>query len=121
MIFVAGTLQISLMLAVDDAQAASSWYRQALGAAELWSLGSVVGLQIDGAPFFLHEPTNARPRRGWRSSSMTLMGLSLVPLSQALTAQPTTWWITRLRGASTGKADSVIRSVTSGLSATSPR
>lgn len=55
----AGTLQISLMLAVDDAQAASSWYRQALGASELWSLGSVVGLQIDGAPFFLHEPTNA--------------------------------------------------------------
>lgn len=54
-----GTLQISLMLAVEDAQAASAWYRQALGAAELWSLGSVVGLQIDGAPFFLHEPTNA--------------------------------------------------------------
>ncbi len=54
-----GTPQISLMLAVEDAQAASAWYRQALGAAELWSLGSVVGLQIDGAPFFLHEPTNA--------------------------------------------------------------
>jgi hypothetical protein len=24
---------------------------------ELWSLGPVVGLEIDGAPFFLHEPT----------------------------------------------------------------
>jgi PhnB protein len=53
------TVQISLMLAVADAQAASAWYRRALGATELWSLGSVVGLEIGGAPFFLHEPTNA--------------------------------------------------------------
>jgi PhnB protein len=33
-------------------------YKRALGAAELWSLGSVIGLAIDGAPFFLHEQTN---------------------------------------------------------------
>lgn len=50
--------RISLMLAVQDAPAAAEWYRQALGASELWSLGSVVGLEIDGAPFFLHEPTD---------------------------------------------------------------
>jgi uncharacterized glyoxalase superfamily protein PhnB len=51
------TVRISAMLAVEDAQAASAWYQQALGATQLWSLGSVVGLEIAGAPFFLHEPT----------------------------------------------------------------
>ncbi len=50
-------MQISLMLAVEDATEAARWYARALGASELWNLGSVVGLQIDGAPFFLHEPT----------------------------------------------------------------
>jgi PhnB protein len=54
------TMSISLMLAVDDAPTAAEWYKQALGAQELWSLGSVVGLRIDGAPFFLHEPTSER-------------------------------------------------------------
>jgi PhnB protein len=52
-------VRISAMLAVQDAKAASDWYQHALGAAELWSLGSVVGLEIAGAPFFLHEPTGA--------------------------------------------------------------
>jgi PhnB protein len=47
---------ISLMLAVPDTPAAVRWYQQALGARLLWSLGSVAGLEIDGAPFFLHEP-----------------------------------------------------------------
>jgi PhnB protein len=50
--------QISLMLAVSSAPAAADWYTRALGATELWSLGSVVGLEIQGAPFFLHEPTS---------------------------------------------------------------
>jgi PhnB protein len=50
--------QISLMLAVPSAPAAADWYQRALGATELWSLGSVVGLEIQGAPFFLHEPTS---------------------------------------------------------------
>lgn len=48
---------ISLMLAVDEAPRAADWYTRALGAAELWNLGSVIGLEIDGAPLFLHEPT----------------------------------------------------------------
>jgi PhnB protein len=52
------TIQISLMLAVENAGTAAAWYRDALGATELWNLGSVIGLQIEGAPFFLHEPTN---------------------------------------------------------------
>jgi PhnB protein len=47
---------ISLMLAVPDAPAAVEWYKQALGATELWSLGSVAGLEIEGAPFFLAQP-----------------------------------------------------------------
>ncbi|MET7397875.1 VOC family protein [Dactylosporangium sp. NPDC005572] len=57
---------ISLMLAVPDAGAASAWYQQALGATELWSLGSVVGLEVQGAPFFLAEPE----RNGWESPAV---------------------------------------------------
>jgi PhnB protein len=49
------TTRISLMLAVEDAVEAADWYKRALGATELWNLGAVVGLQIDGAPFFLHD------------------------------------------------------------------
>jgi PhnB protein len=52
------TVHISLMMAVEDAPAASAWYQRALGASELWSLGGVAGLEIEGAPFFLHEPTS---------------------------------------------------------------
>jgi PhnB protein len=51
---------ISLMLAVPDASAAARWYAEALGATELWNLGSVVGLSVQGAPFFLGEPANNR-------------------------------------------------------------
>lgn len=48
--------KISLMLAVADTPTAVEWYKKALGAELLWSLGSVAGLEIDGASFFLHEP-----------------------------------------------------------------
>jgi PhnB protein len=51
------TTRISVMLAVSATPAAVDWYQRALGATLLWSLGSVAGLEIDGAPFFLHEPT----------------------------------------------------------------
>jgi uncharacterized glyoxalase superfamily protein PhnB len=47
---------LSVMLAVTDTPKAVEWYQKALGARLLWSLGSVAGLEIDGAPFFLHEP-----------------------------------------------------------------
>jgi PhnB protein len=50
---------ISVMLIVPDAESALAWYTDALGAGELWNLGGVAGLQIAGAPFFLHE-TNPR-------------------------------------------------------------
>jgi PhnB protein len=52
---------ISVMLAVPDAGAAARWYAEALGAIELWNLGSVVGLAIAGVPFFLGEPEG----NGW--------------------------------------------------------
>jgi uncharacterized glyoxalase superfamily protein PhnB len=44
------------MLAVPNTPVAVEWYQRALGAEVLWSLGSVAGLVVDGAAFFLHEP-----------------------------------------------------------------
>jgi PhnB protein len=52
---------ISVMLAVPDAGAAARWYAQAMGATELWNLGSVIGLTVAGAPFFLGQPEG----NGW--------------------------------------------------------
>jgi PhnB protein len=52
---------ISVMLIVPDADAAVAWYKDALGAAELWNLGGVAGLKVDGAPFFLHEVNPKNP------------------------------------------------------------
>jgi PhnB protein len=52
---------ISVMLIVSDAEAAVAWYKGALGATELWNLGGVAGLEIEGAPFFLHEVNPNNP------------------------------------------------------------
>jgi PhnB protein len=49
------------MLIVADADAAVAWYKDALGAEELWNLGGVAGLEIGGAPFFLHEVNPRNP------------------------------------------------------------
>ena len=54
---------ISCMLAVPSAGAAADWYERALGARRLWDLGSVVGLEIAGAPLLLGEPEN----NGWET------------------------------------------------------
>ena len=54
---------ISVMLAVEDTSKAVSWYKKALGASLLWDLGSVAGLEIAGAAFFLGEPA----KNGWES------------------------------------------------------
>jgi len=51
------------MLAATHAPTAMEWYKRALGATVLWSLGSVAGLEIMGAPFFVGEPAN----NGWES------------------------------------------------------
>ena len=58
-------LIISVMLAVEDTPAAVTWYERALGAKQLWNLGSVAGLEIAGAAFFLGQPEN----NGWESPS----------------------------------------------------
>lgn len=58
-----GNVQISVMLAVADAPAALEWYKRAVGAKELWNLGSVVGMEIDGAPIFLGQPES----NGWET------------------------------------------------------
>jgi uncharacterized glyoxalase superfamily protein PhnB len=52
---------ISVMLIVPDASGAIAWYKRALGARELWNLGGVAGLEINGAPFFLHEVNPNNP------------------------------------------------------------
>jgi PhnB protein len=52
---------ISVMLAVADAPEALAWYKRAVGATELWNLGSVVGMEVRGAPIFLGEPKG----NGW--------------------------------------------------------
>src|SRR3954471_9916716 len=52
---------ISVMVAVPDAARAVEWYERALGATQLWNLGSVVGLEVQGAAFFVGEPEN----NGW--------------------------------------------------------
>jgi PhnB protein len=57
---------VSVMLAVPDAPKAVEWYRRALGATLLWSLGSVAGLEIDGAPFLVGEPE----KNGWESPTV---------------------------------------------------
>ncbi|HTW40971.1 MAG TPA: VOC family protein [Solirubrobacteraceae bacterium] len=49
------------MLIVPDGDAALDWYKEALDAKELWNLGGVAGLHIDGAPFFLHEVNPENP------------------------------------------------------------
>lgn len=54
---------ISVVLAVPDAQEAADWYTHALGATRMWDLGSVVGLEVAGAPFLLGEPEN----NGWET------------------------------------------------------
>jgi uncharacterized glyoxalase superfamily protein PhnB len=48
------------MLIVPDGDAAVAWYKRALGATELWNLGGVAGLEVEGAPFFLHEAVPGR-------------------------------------------------------------
>ncbi len=43
------------MLIVSDADAAVSWYAEALGAELVWDLGGVAAMHLQGAPFLLHE------------------------------------------------------------------
>src|SRR3954465_7295151 len=89
---------ISVMLAVQDAPVAARWYADALGAQELWNLGSVIGMTVQGAPFFLGQPEgngwDPRPpwapaQSGWRCSSTIRTTSSAAPSWPARTG-PTT-------------------------------
>ena len=101
------------MLAVSDASAALAWYKRALGATELWNLGSVVGMEIGGAPIFLGEPAG----NGWETPAK--LGAPSVRVevfcddpapSEVSTASGTM----RCPGELTGRAISSTRSGTSG-------
>ena len=52
---------ISVMLIVSEAEAAIDWYKKAIGARELWNLGGVAGLEINGASFYIHEVNPNNP------------------------------------------------------------
>jgi hypothetical protein len=103
----ANSLVISLMLAVPDATAAAAWYRDALGAEELWNLGSVVGLHIDARPIFLASrqrtdgnvpPHSARRQSEWRCSSTIRMASSPVQCRPVRMANGEMCGFTRCRG-----------------------
>jgi PhnB protein len=51
---------LSVMLIVSDAESAVAWYTRAFGAELLWDLGGVAGLDLGGAPFFVHEAVPGR-------------------------------------------------------------
>ena len=89
---------ISLMVAVPDAQAAATWYQQALGATELWNLGSVIGLELQGSRFFLAEPEN----NGWESP--TVIGTTTTRV-QVFCADPDTFIRRALQAGATGSLD----------------
>jgi PhnB protein len=70
--------QISPMLAVGDGNAAIEFYKAAFGATLLWSLdGSVAGLSIDGANFFLARESPPHGTRGPASAGFTTVRIEL--------------------------------------------
>jgi uncharacterized glyoxalase superfamily protein PhnB len=86
------------MLAVVDTPDAVEWYKQALGATVLWSLGSVAGLEIAGAPFFLGEPEN----NGWESP--TKLGITSTRV-EVFCDDPDTFIARALDAGATGSLD----------------
>ena len=75
---------LSVMLIVSDADAAVRWYTTALGAAQLWDLGGVAGLDLGGAPFFVHE---AVPGKNQEPSPIAV-GLTTAPSWRTSSAGP---------------------------------
>ena len=63
---------LSVILIVSDGAAAITWYTTALGAGRLWDLGGVAGLDLGGAPFFVHEAVPGKNRE----PSPTAVGLT---------------------------------------------
>jgi hypothetical protein len=117
------------MVAVPDAAVAAAWYAKAVGAVRLWDLGSVVGMEIDGAPFFLAEPANNKWATPASVGTTTVRIEVFVDDPDSFVARrrgrcgrpPRPGATIRRRGARIGKADSSIPSGTSGWSATRRR
>ena len=78
-------MHISLMVGVPSAAEAVRWCRSALGADVLWDLGSVVGLSVAGAPFFLAEPQG----NGWTAPGVA--GTTTVRI-EVFTDDPDGFW-----------------------------
>jgi len=91
---------ISVMLAVPDAAAALAWYKRALGATELWNLGSVVGMEIAGAPLFLGEPA----QNGWETPAK--LGMPSVRI-EVFCDSPDTFIARALEAGATGSLDRI--------------
>ncbi len=93
-------MQISLVLAVEDAAAAVAWYKEALEARELWNLGSVVGLTIAGAPIFVGQPEN----NGWESP--TKLGITSAWV-EVFCDDPDAFIATAVAAGAQGEADQI--------------
>jgi PhnB protein len=92
-------IQVSLQLCVRDAPAAADWYQRVLGAEELWSLGSVIGLQIAGSPVILHEETTG-------FDSPATLGTTSVRV-EVFTDNPDVFVARAVAGGADGSADAV--------------
>jgi uncharacterized glyoxalase superfamily protein PhnB len=88
------------MLAVENADQAVEWYKQALGATELWDLGGVAGLEIAGAAFFLGEPAN----NGWESP--TRLGITSARI-EVFCHDPDSLIARALAAGATGKLENI--------------
>jgi uncharacterized glyoxalase superfamily protein PhnB len=70
--------QISPMLAVSDARAATEFYRAAFGADVLWDLdGAIAGLSVGGARLFLAQESPPHGTRGPASVGFTTVRIEL--------------------------------------------
>ena len=72
--------RIAPMLAVADADTAIAFYQAAFGAVVSWRLGEghvVVGLEIDGAPFFLATESPDNGTRGPAAAGCTTVRIEL--------------------------------------------
>ena len=92
---------ISVMLGVEDTPTAVEWYKRALGAKELWSLGSVAGMELEGAPFFLAEPSR---QYGWESPAK--LGITSARV-EVFCDDPDALVVRALEAGATGSLDSI--------------
>jgi uncharacterized glyoxalase superfamily protein PhnB len=93
------------MVAVPDAAEAVAWYKRALGAVVLWDVGSVVGLEIAGAPFFVGQPE----KNGWESPAK--LGITTARI-EVFCDDPDVFIACALEAGANGSADPIRNHVT---------